>query len=139
AFTGATLRYAGITLNSSGGTLGWFTVTNNTIGFGASNGTGTTTLSGLDNEFRGIDVLSTNITSNGTADLIKGNVISGIAQTTSRASATAPQAGFIGIAIGTTTNAQADVLANQIGSTDGSSSIVINATSTTASTVAETA
>ena len=55
-FTAATARYAGITLNfADGGTGvgGIFNVTGNTIGFGAANGTGTTTISGLANEFRG--------------------------------------------------------------------------------------
>src|SRR2546430_16405535 len=51
-FTGATLRYVGITLNDS---TGAFIVTGNVIGFSAADGTGTTTISGLDNEFRGID------------------------------------------------------------------------------------
>ena len=136
-FGAAALRYAGITLNSTAGTLGWFTVTNNVIGFGAANGTGTTSLDSLDNEFRGIDAASVNIAANGTATRIQGNVISGINQTTSRNSTSITAAGFIGIALGTGTNGAFDVLGNQIGSIDGSSNVFINATSTTAGTSPE--
>jgi hypothetical protein len=130
-FTVAALRYAGITLNSTAGTLGSFTLTGNTIGFGAANGTGTTTLAGLDNEFRGIDALSVNTT---TASTFQGNTISGINQTSSRNSTSTTLSCFIGIAVGTGTNAQANVLGNFIGSLDASSGIVITETSTVANT-----
>ena len=94
----------------------------NAIGFGAADGTGTTTITGADNEFRGIDVLGINTT---TASLIQGNTIAGINQTTSRNSTGTLSACLIGIALGTGTNGGADVLGNTFGSLDGSSSIVI--------------
>src|SRR5206468_3269539 len=52
----------------------------NVIGFGNAAGTGTTMISGLDNTFRGIKVVTV---SNSTATLIQGNTISGIDHTTS--------------------------------------------------------
>ena len=144
-FTGAALRYAGITLNFLDTTTfvgGSFTVTGNTIGFGAADGTGTTTISGSTNEFRGIDAENTDIT---VATSIQNNTISGINQTTARNAtltsfATASAAGFIGIQLGGGTAGffnVGDVTPNKIGSLDASSSIVINATSTTASTLKE--
>jgi hypothetical protein len=132
-FTTAASRYAAITLNP--GATGSFTVTGNTIGFGAANGTGTTTLSGSSNEFRGIDAQSV---STSTATSIQGNTISGINQTTSRQTTGAVTTNcFVGIMMGSTggTFNVGTVTGNTIGSLDGSSTIVINETSTTASTV----
>lgn len=130
-FTAASLKYAAITLNSTGGTLGSYIVSGNIIGFGAANGTGTTTIDGMTNQVRGIDALSVATT---TASTIQGNTISGIVQTTSQNTTSTLTACFIGIALGTGTNGQADILANVIGSLDGSSTIVINETSTTVNT-----
>jgi trimeric autotransporter adhesin len=65
-FTGIGLRYAGITLNAINGA---FTVSGNIIGFGAANGTGTTTISGSTNEFRGLDLANVSIT---TATSVQG-------------------------------------------------------------------
>lgn len=130
-FTGTALRYAGITINSTAGTLGSFTVTSNVIGFGASNGTGTTTILGSTNEFRGIDALSVNTT---TTTYIQSNVISGINQTSARNSTSNTAGCFTGINMGAGTDGLFDVSYNNIGSQDGSSTVVINATSTTAST-----
>jgi len=133
-FTNTALRYAGITLNSTAGTLGSFTVSNNVIGFGAANGTGTTTINGSSNEFRGIDALSVNTT---IATSIQGNIISGINQTSSRASTTTTAGCFTGIALANGTDGLFNVggtTGNVIGSLDASSSIVITATSTTANT-----
>ena len=99
------------------------------IGFGAANGTGTTTISGLGNEFRGIDapnVLDTVATS------IQGNTISGINQTTTRTSTTSSSTAFAGMQLGNV-NGFFDiggVAGNTIGSLDGSSTIVINSTPT---------
>jgi hypothetical protein len=133
AFTTAASRYAGITLNSSSGTIGAFTVTGNTIGFGAANGTGTTTITGSSNEFRGFDFPSVNTT---TPTSVQGNTISGISQTSSRASTSATSSCFVGIMLGTSAGRfnVGDVTGNTIGSLDASSSIVINETSTTANT-----
>src|SRR5439155_7796572 len=56
-FTTTALRYAGITLSGTSGATGDFhTITGNVIGFGAANGTGTTTITGSSNEFRGLDL-----------------------------------------------------------------------------------
>ena len=122
-FTGTVLRYAGITLNSS---TGAFTVTGNTIGFGAANGTGTTTISGSTNTFRGIDAASTSTT---TATSIQGNTISGINQTTA-STGTGTATGFVAMMLGSTDGLfnVGNVTGNNIGSLGGSSTIVINST-----------
>lgn len=132
-FTTTALRYAGITLVGTTGTNGNFhTIRNNIIGFGAANGTGTTTITGSSNEFRGIDLAAA---SSGTATSVQGNIVSGINQTSSRASTTTASSPFIGISLGTTSGVfdVGNFSGNQIGSLDGSSTIVINETSTTAS------
>ncbi|MFL6546634.1 MAG: beta strand repeat-containing protein, partial [Candidatus Udaeobacter sp.] len=132
-FTTTALRYAGITLVGTTGANGNFhTIRNNVIGFGAANGTGTTTISGSSNEFRGLDLAAA---SGGTATSVQGNSISGIDQISSRASTTAGSSPFIGITLGTTSGMfdVGNVEGNTIGSLDGSTTIVINATSTTAS------
>src|SRR5207249_3237004 len=131
-FTGTTLRYAGITLNNS---TGAFTVTGNVIGFSAADGSGTTTISGLDNEFRGIDANA----STTTPTSIQGNIISGINQTSARNSLGTTNSAFNAIGLGTIGSQDGrfnvgDVTGNTVGSLDGSSTIVINATSTTANT-----
>ena len=144
--TTAGLRYSGIVLSAStgtGATGNWMYITGNTIGFGAANGTGTTTISGgdasgLQNEVRGIDLQAA---SSGTATEVYGNLISGINQTSSRASITTGLSAFAGISVSTAAGTSATGVfdiggwaGNQIGSLDGSSTIVINATSVTAST-----
>jgi hypothetical protein len=137
-FTGTALRYAGITVNgtTTSATGNWHTITGNVIGFGASDGTGTTTISGNDNEIHGIDIQAA---SSLTATRVQGNTISGITQTSSRNSTTTGLPVFAGIATTTSAGASAtgivDILGNTIGSLDGSSSIVINASSTTTNTV----
>ena len=132
-FTTTALRYSGITLSGTTGANGnAHTIRNNIIGFGAANGTGTTTITGSSNEFRGLDLPAA---SSGTATSVQGNIISGINQTSSRASTTAASSPFIGISLGTTSGVfdVGNLSGNFIGSLDGSSTIVINATSTTAS------
>ena len=132
-FTTSALRYAGITISSASFSSSAYTVTGNTIGFGAANGTGTTTISGSSNEFRGLDIISVSTT---VATSIQGNTISGINQTSSRASTSSSSSNFIAIAIGVTGGLfnVGNVTGNTIGSLDASSSIVIAETSTTAST-----
>jgi hypothetical protein len=127
AFSTTLLRYAAITLNNSTGS---FTVSGNTIGFGAADGTGTTVITGLGNEFRGIDAASVNTTA---ATNIQNNTISGINQTSSRASTTISASAFIGVSMGTT-DGLINATGNTIGSLDASSTIVLNLTSTTANT-----
>ncbi len=136
AFTNNGLRYGGITINGSNTSGSTHTISSNIIGFGNSSGTGTTTISGSSNEFRGIDIQSSN---SSTFCSIQGNTISGIIQTTSRSSTNPGFNPFIGIQSG---SADFDgpanignITGNTIGSLDGSSSIIINATSILANTV----
>ena len=127
-FTGTALRYAGITLNNSSGA---FTVTGNVIGFSAADGTGTTTISGSTNEFRGLDLANVSTT---TPTSVEGNIISGINQTSARNISNTANSCFTAIALGTNTDGRfnvGDVTGNTIGSLDGSSTIVITATSST--------
>src|SRR5204863_50426 len=81
---------------------------------------------------RGLDLAAA---SSGTATSVQGNTISGINQTSSRASTTAGNSPFIGIVLGTTSGVfdVGNVTGNTIGSLDGSSTIVLNEASTTAS------
>jgi uncharacterized repeat protein (TIGR01451 family) len=128
-FTVAAQRYSGVLVASAGNT---FVVNNNRIGFANAAGTGTTTITGSSNEVRGIAFTNSNTSVYST---ISNNTISGINQTSSRASTTTDLPPFIGIQTGSSaTDAPANITGNTIGSLDGSSTIVINATSTTAST-----
>lgn len=135
-FTSSALRYGAITVSGNNTAGSSHTITGNIIGFGNSSGTGTTTISGSSNEFRGIDLQNSNTS---TYCSIQGNIISGINQTTSRASTTGGSNPFIAIQSGTPSiDAPANIgniTGNTIGSLDGSSTIVINATSTSANTV----
>jgi hypothetical protein len=126
--TTAASRHSAITLSNS---TGGFTVSGNTIGFAAANGTGTYTITGTSNEFRAIDASSVRTTAPATE--ISNNIITAINQTSSRASTTTANSPFIAVAMGTT-DGLINATGNTIGSLDGTSTIVINATSTTAST-----
>jgi hypothetical protein len=120
-FTFSGREYSGIWISSGSSTL--HTITGNVIGFASAGGTGTTTINGLDNIFRGIHVASV---SNSTPTLIQGNTISGIDHTTSFAGGFSGAAGFV--AIETFNNAGLfNISNNVIGSLDGSSSVVIHA------------
>jgi hypothetical protein len=127
-FTTAGLRYNGI-LATPGGT-GSATITGNTIGFGAANGTGVTDISGLTNTINGIQAPSTSTT---VATTINNNTVSGFIQTTSTGT-TGSGSGFIGISVGATAGffVIGSPAGNTIGSLDGSSGIVINNTTVTA-------
>ncbi|HEU0275216.1 MAG TPA: hypothetical protein VFQ83_11870 [Candidatus Udaeobacter sp.] len=136
-FTASGLRYAGVTIDSSGG---FFTITGNIIGFGTANGTGTTTISGSGNEVRGLDLANVSIT---TPTSVQGNIISGINQTSARNLTNTPDSAFTGIALAAPPTPAAlgvgrfnvgDVNGNAIGSLDGSSTIVIAASSAVANT-----
>ena len=143
--TSVGLRYAGITFSgttSAGATGNYLTISGNTIGFGASNGTGTTTItgtgSGLQNEVRGIDVQAA---SSGTATSIQGNTISGFDQTSARLTVTTGLSAFAGIQVSSAAGGSATgvfdigtITGNTIGSLNGSSTIVITASSVTANT-----
>jgi subtilisin-like proprotein convertase family protein len=133
AFTVAVGSYAAITLNNSTGS---FTVSGNIIGFGTNTGTGTTTITGLSNEFRGIDALRVSTT---VATKIQYNTISGIRQTTTRNDIDFPA--FIGIGMGTINfgdhaGGLIHATGNTIGSLDGTldgflpSTIVVDSAST---------
>jgi subtilisin-like proprotein convertase family protein len=130
--TTAASRHSAIRMNNTSGSL---TISGNIIGFAASNGTGTYTISGTSNEFRGIEVVANNTA---VFSSIQGNTITAINQTTSRAATGSSDGGFAGIQCGTTTvdapTNIGNITGNTIGSLDGSSTIVINASSTTAST-----
>ena len=130
-FTTTGLRYNGILV--SPGSVGSATITGNRIGFGAADGTGTTTISGLGNTINGIQAPSTSTT---VATSIQGNTISGITLTSS-ATGSGSTSPFIGISVGATAGLFniGNITGNTIGSLDGSSSIVLNATSTTANTI----
>jgi uncharacterized repeat protein (TIGR02543 family) len=129
-FTSAGLRHSAVTLNNSTGS---FTISGNTIGFASAAGTGTYTITGSSNEFRGIDAPSVNTSP---ASSIQGNTISGISVTSSRASTTLGNSAFIGITIGETGGLfnVGTTTGNTVGSLDGSSSISLAETSTTANT-----
>jgi uncharacterized repeat protein (TIGR01451 family) len=127
-FTATALRYAAVTLNNS---TGGFTVSGNTIGFAAANGTGVTTITGSTNEIRGIDSASVRTTA--PATVISNNTITAINQTTARNSTTTASSCFIAVSMGTT-DGLINATGNTVGSLDGSSTIVVNQTSTTAST-----
>jgi hypothetical protein len=123
-FTGSTGVYRGIWINGTTGATGDFhTITGNIIGFGNANGTGTTTVSGNENQFRGIFVTAG---STGTASVIQNNTISGIDQTTSFAGGFSGAAGFVAIDQ-FNTSTLCNFSNNTIGSLDGSSTIVIHA------------
>ncbi len=126
-FTTTTLRYNGILV--SPGSAGSATITGNTIGFGAANGTGTTTISGLANTINGIQAPSV---STAVATSIQNNTVSGFNQTTSTGT-TGSGTAFIGISVGATAGSFniGGVTGNTIGSLDGSSSIVCNNTTVT--------
>lgn len=133
-FTTTALRYTGILIDASSAGNGGnaFLIVGNVIGFGAADGTGTTTIAGSSNEFRGILL---NAAGTGTPSTVQGNTISGINQSSSRNSTTTASSVFIGIeGGGPSIDAPANILNNRIGSLDGSSTIVINASSTTTNT-----
>ena len=71
-FTSTALKYSGILVTTSGFNQ---TVTGNTVGFGAANGTGTTSISGSTNLFVGLDLTTGNTAA---ATSVQGNTISGI-------------------------------------------------------------
>ena len=126
-FTTTGLRYNGIFV--SPGSVGSATITGNIIGFGAANGTGTTTISGLANTINGIQAPSTSTT---VVTSIQKNTISGFDQTTSTGT-TGSGSSFIGISVGATAGLFniGGTTGNTIGSLDGSSSIVVTDTTTT--------
>jgi hypothetical protein len=133
-FTGAAgVRYSGISITS---TTGAFTITGNVIGFANADGTGTTQITGtgtgLGNEVRGIAL------NRGDAlrvSAVTGNTVSGIQQTTNRVG-TSASAAFIGVQTASAAgDGPADVTDNQIGSLDGSSSIVVSSAATAATQV----
>jgi len=129
-FTTTALTYTGILVQP--GSTGSATITGNVVGFGAANGTGTTTISGLGNRIAGINASSTSTT---VATSIQNNTVSGFNQTTSNGGTTTT-AGFTGISVGATAGLFniGGTTGNTVGSLDGSSSIVVNNTTTTTNT-----
>ncbi len=129
-FTTTGLRYNGVLV--SPGSAGSATISGNRIGFGAADGTGTTTISGLANTVNGIQAPSTSTT---VATSIQNNTISGFNQTTSTGT-TGSGTSFIGISVGATAGLFniGGVTGNTVGSLDNSSSIVVNDTTVTNNT-----
>lgn len=119
-FTGSSLRYAGITLNAANGA---FSVALNRIGFAGPDSTGVTSISGSTNTFRGIDAASTSTT---LATSIQGNTVSGIVHSTA-STGLLESSGFIAITLGTTNGLfnVGNILGNTVGSLDGSSTIIV--------------
>ena len=128
-FTGA-FTYNGMLV--SPGAAGSATITGNVIGFGAADGSGTTTISGSTNRINGIAAPST---STGVTTSIQNNTISGFVQTTSQGT-TSTATAFIGISVGATAGSFniGGTTGNTIGSLDGSTSIVLNNTTVTNNT-----
>ena len=127
-FTNPGPRYWGIRINGTSGSSGDFhSMIGNIIGFANVNGTGTTTISGSDSTFRGIQILAASTT---TATVVQGNTISGIDYTTNFTGGFSGAAGFVAIespGYDVQTAGAVNFLDNSIGSLDGSSSIVIHA------------
>ena len=133
-------RYAGIVVNTATPS-GAFTITGNRIGFGEADGTGTTIITGtgphgLENQFRGIEILSV---SKVVVTTIQDNTISGIRQTAKHNDLNSPV--FIGVNMSNfifndDPGGLIHAIDNTIGSLDGTldgflpSSIVIDSTST---------
>ena len=92
----------------------------------------------MQNEVRGIDIQGASTL---TATSVQGNTVSGINQTSARVTTTTGLSAFAGIQVATAAGASANgtydigtVTGNTIGSLDGSSTIVISASSNTANT-----
>ena len=102
------------------------TITGNTVGFGAANGTGTTTISGSTNVFVGLNLTSGSTT---TATSVQGNTVSGIVQSTA-STGTGSGAAFRGIYMAAGRYDVGNMTGNQIGSLDGSSTITFTESST---------
>jgi hypothetical protein len=111
-------RYMGIYADIGTGN-GTATITGNTIGFGAADGTGTTTISGSANRFIGISFDSASTTA---VTSIQGNTISGISHSSSTQNSLV---NFTGIYFAAGRYDVGTITGNQIGSLDGSSTITI--------------
>ena len=122
-FTGAALKYSGILVTTSGFNQ---TVTGNTVGFGAANGTGITAISGSTNLFVGLDFTTGNTAA---ATSVQGNTISGISQDTA-STGTGSGSAFRGIFLAGGRYDVGTITGNQIGSLDGSSTITFTESST---------
>ena len=122
-FTSTALKYSGILVTTSGFNQ---TVTGNTVGFGAANGTGITAISGSTNLFVGLD-FTTGTTVGVTS--VQGNVVSGISQDTA-STGTGSGAAFRGIFLAGGRYDVGTITGNQIGSLDGSSTITFIESST---------
>ena len=125
-FTSTQLTYYGINIASGNN----YSISGNIFGFGASDGTGLTTITGSSNIIRPI-YLTVGIN---TVTSVMGNTIAGINQNTSRASTLTNGGAFVGIYYTGLVNVGSLGNGNTIGSLSGTGSITIGATSTTAST-----
>ena len=117
-----------ITISNTNGNA--YQITGNTIGFANSLGTGTYTLSGGTNSFRGIN-LSVGTT---TATSVQGNTIAGISQTTTTSGTGSSSVSMMIYVSGGLTTV-GDVIGNTIGSQSATGSITYTSSSTSASDV----
>ena len=115
--------YSGILMATSGFNN---TITGNTVGFGAANGTGVTSISGSTNIFVGLNLTNGSTT---TATSVQGNTVSGIVQSTA-STGTGSGSAFRGIYVASGRYDVGTITGNQIGSLDGSSTITFTESST---------
>lgn len=122
------LIYMGIRIATASG--GNYSITNNTIGFANSSGTGTSIFNGaFTSSFRGIELSGSAIVSS-----IQGNTISGISFTTSNGTVGTPGI-FSGISVLSGAVNVGTVLGNTIGSATVASSIAITSSAATSSRI----
>lgn len=126
------LIYAGIWITPVDAPFGSFTISGNTIGFANAAGTGVTSISGQANQVRPINVPLVDVS---VPTSIQGNIIGGIAQTTTQATNTSNDVSFIAISAGTTNGLFniGNVTGNVIGSQTGTGNITITVNSSSGS------
>jgi hypothetical protein len=117
----------GIAFSNAGSTA---TITNNIIGFGAPDGTGVTTITGIGSfSYRAINIVAAPNTAPFTT--ISGNTISGLNITSNKSTTGTNSSFFAAIDVGALNagSASADIIGNTIGSQDRSSEIILKETS----------
>lgn len=122
--------YSGITISPVTAPFGTYSVTGNTIGFANAAGTGVTSVSGFANTVRPINIPQVD---NSVPTSVQGNVIGGIAQTTTQTSNNTIDVPFIGIALGATDGRfnVGNVTGNIIGGQTGTGNITITVNNST--------
>jgi hypothetical protein len=122
------LIYSGIFITSGAAPYGSFSVVGNVIGFANAAGTGVTTITGSANSVRPISIPQVD---NSVPTSIQGNIIGGIAQTTTQTSNSYIDSPFIAISAGTTDGRFniGNVTGNNIGSQTGTGDITVTVNS----------